>query len=235
MKDLILIRIFSAFCGLLWLGGLSPAALEGQDGAASFEQRVIRPTAPDTAAAPSGESPAPDSPVDATGKNGSMFRMMVGLILVLALIFLCLYLFRRFMPQSKLFCTNRSIQIVARSAINTRQSLCLVRLGKRLLLVGLSPNHMAILDKIDQPEEISLIEGLVSAGQNESISNTFAALFRQESKSYENRSGLESSEDPELLEHRFDQAGQEVHELLDKIKSLKNRSVSPTAASEKLS
>ncbi|MCG3126166.1 MAG: hypothetical protein CHACPFDD_00996 [Phycisphaerae bacterium] len=47
------------------------------------------------------------------------------------------------------------VQILSRTPINARQSLCLVRVGQRIVLVGVSPGQLATLDSIDDPAAVA--------------------------------------------------------------------------------
>jgi len=160
----------------------------------------------------------------------SFWRPFLSLLAVLALIVLCAWLFRRFFPGSQHGRTNSAIEIIARSAISPKQSVCLIRLGRRLLLVGLSPNHMANLSVVDDPEEIALIMGEMEKQMPNSISKTFDRLFHRETQQYDDLPGrteqLLQDGDTEVLEYEQDEPRQwrntrnELSSLLSKVKGL---------------
>jgi flagellar biosynthetic protein FliO len=160
----------------------------------------------------------------------SFWRPFLSLLAVLALIVLCAWLFRRFFPGSQHGRTNSAIEIIARSAISPKQSVCLVRLGRRLLLVGLSPNHMANLSVVNDPEEIALIMGEMEKQMPNSISKTFDKLFHREARQYDDPLGRTEQSlqdgDTEVLEYEQDEPRQwrhtrhELSSLLSKVKGL---------------
>ena len=160
----------------------------------------------------------------------SFWRPFLSLLAVLALIVLCAWLFRRFFPGSQHGRTNSAIEIIARSAISPKQSVCLIRLGRRLLLVGLSPNHMANLSVVDDPEEIALIMGEMEKQMPNSISKTFDRLFHRETQQYDDPFGRTEQAlrdgDTEVLEYEQDEPRQwrhtchELSSLLSKVKGL---------------
>ncbi len=126
------------------------------------------------------------------------------------------------MPGSQRVGRSNAIEILYRSAINPKQSLCLVRLGNKLLLVGLSPNHMSCLVNMDDPEEIAQVLGLLEKDSIHSISNTFGRLFHKESQGYdvdekatEPENSYEASEEGEWRETKS-----ELSELVDKVNGL---------------
>ncbi|MBN1436458.1 MAG: FliO/MopB family protein [Sedimentisphaerales bacterium] len=170
------------------------------------------------AAAPRASSSQPD-----------MGRALLALLLVLAAIIGAAYLLRRFKIGSGGLGGKSGIEILSRSVVNSKQSICLVKCGSRLLFVGISPNHMAVLDRIDDPDEISRLMGMVSSGAAGSISNTFAGLFRRESRQYEQaEEQADFAEPAESVIPETDDWGEakaEVEGLLDKVKGIKKLSV----------
>jgi len=160
-------------------------------------------------------------------KTTSTWWVLTSLLLVLALIVVTAYLLRRFLPGSRRLGRSSAVEILSRSVINPRQSLCLVRLGNKLLLVGLSPNHMSPLASINDPEEIAQISGLLEKDSVNSISNTFGRLFHKESQGYDmdieekiaqpDRSGPEADANEQS---NWREARGELSELLSKVKGL---------------
>jgi flagellar biogenesis protein FliO len=215
--------------------GTGPAALPGSES--------VSPTAPGAAEAPQptaidwekqtlGQRHRRSSPADAADPQPnagslqapSLWRTTFSLLAVLALIGGGAYLFRRFAWPAGKFRSSRGIDVLARSVINPRQTLCLIKFGQRLLLIGVSPNHMAALDTVENPDEIAhILAGLEKEGPH-SISNTFGSLLRREAREYP---GEESPAGPAIeLEYpneqnqQWYQARGELANLLDKVKGL---------------
>ena len=77
------------------------------------------------------------------------------------------------------------IQVVGRATLSPRQSVCLVRTGPRLVLVGLSNGSMSALDVIDDPELTARLCGEAAAGQPDSHSAQFQRCLEVEAGEYD--------------------------------------------------
>lgn len=95
-------------------------------------------------AAPTKGIPVPD-PVAITGLS----QMVIGLVVVLALIFVAAWLFKRFgrMP----FVANGAMRVVGVLSMGTREKLVLVQVGEEQLLVGVAPGQMRTLHVLKKP------------------------------------------------------------------------------------
>jgi flagellar biogenesis protein FliO len=154
----------------------------------------------------------------------SLWRTSLSLLVVLALIGGGAYLFRRFTQGAGRWRNSQGMTVLARSVINPKQTLCLVKFGRRLVLVGVSPNHMASLDTVEDPEEISHILGSLEKEGQHSISNTFDSLIRRETSQYAGEEfPLDNPmEQADLQDHnqQWYYARGELTHLLDKVKGL---------------
>lgn len=79
------------------------------------------------------------------------------------------------------------IEVVARTVLSPRQSLCLVRIGPRLVLLGLTPDAVRTLDVIQDADLTARLLG--QAAQRRADSNTaeFAQCLEREARPYETR------------------------------------------------
>jgi len=152
----------------------------------------------------------------------SMWRTVGALLIVLAVIIGATYLFRRLTLGRQIGGRSQGIELLARSSVNPKQSLCLVKLGRRLLLVGLSPNHMAALETIEDPDEVAQVMGQLEASQSHSVSNSFARLFQREGQSYVGPDPEAAMNDDhvESNSESWRQARGELGSLLSKVKGL---------------
>jgi|GEM_PF-3523831 len=156
----------------------------------------------------------------------SPWKTLVSLLIVLALIVGVTYLFKRFSLNSKRNSMPTGVEILARSNMNPKQSLCLVQLGNRLVLLGQSPNHISSLQTIDDPDEIAQILGQLEQKKTLSITNTFGKLFHREKELYENDENsvmsldIEDDQDQDQPTQPWYQAKGELSSLLDKVKGL---------------
>ena len=156
---------------------------------------------------------------NALSSSPSLFKAFTSLLVVLGLIVVFAYIFKRFALGSNRPGNSGAIEIIARTVVNPKQSLCLVKLGERLLLVGLSPNHIAALTNLDDPEEIVRIMGIVEQDSVHSVSNTFSRLFHREANIYDDHEIDEANESPHSKGH-WNDPGSELASLVDKVKGL---------------
>lgn len=67
------------------------------------------------------------------------------------------------------------VHVLSRTPINARQSLCLVRVGSRVVLVGVSPGQLAALDTIDDPAAVAqLAAHTLGAAKSAAFDNELA-------------------------------------------------------------
>ncbi|MCH9023076.1 MAG: flagellar biosynthetic protein FliO [Planctomycetes bacterium] len=172
------------------------------------------------------KAPANKDPKQKAGPvtAGTIWRTVLSLVLVLVLIVGGSYWLRHFSPRGKALSQSGGIEIIARNHVNPKQSMCLVKVGPRLLLVGLSPNHMASLDVIDDPEEVSQVLGHIETDRPHSISNTFGRLFHRESREFTQEEGDKQEVELDSQEEErkpYFQARGELAGLLNKVKGLR--------------
>ncbi len=164
---------------------------------------------------------------DASDANitASFWQPVMALALVIGLIIAIAFVFKRFVPLTAKINNSGAIEILGRTIVNSRQSLCLVKMGRRLVLVGLSPNHMASIETIDDQDEVARLLGELETGADGSISRTFSNLFRREVLEYDD---ADSEEGVEIDNYKPDvdsagpsvAVGAELNSLLDKVKGL---------------
>jgi flagellar biosynthetic protein FliO len=200
----------------------SPAAPEETDKSAQvvspWENQLLgrRPENADASASNDNQQSQVPSP----------WKTFVSLIVVLALIVGATYLFKRFALNAKRGSTLAGVEILARSNMNPKQSLCLVQLGNRLVLLGQSPNHISTLQTIEDPDEIAQIMGQMEQKKSLSITNTFNKLFHREKDFYQNDESsvfpldIEDNPDQNQPSQQWCQAKGELSSLLDKVKGL---------------
>ena len=111
-------------------------------------------------------SAAETRPVASHGGGAAMdWAQSAGaLLVVVALILALRIMLKRITPKVQAASRGGPVEIVARTGVSPRQQLLLVRLGKRMLLLGATPNSMDTLAEIaDADEAMALFE---AAGRN---------------------------------------------------------------------
>lgn len=92
-------------------------------------------------------------------------QTLLALAIVIALIYACRYVLRRLGKTTRMGGADSGvIEVLTRTGIGARQQLLLVRLGRRLVLVGCWPGGMAGLSEITDPAEINALTSSVEAG-----------------------------------------------------------------------
>lgn len=137
-------------------------------------QRGMSKKAPEAAANPA-----------AGGASVSPGWLRTGLSLggVVALIVVLAYLSRKI----PLACRSRRpgvIEIISRTQLSGKQSLCLVRIGPRMVLIGASGDRLSRLDVIEDPEVTAQIAGLARQSSPESSTHNFSARLNDEAVRY---------------------------------------------------
>lgn len=80
-------------------------------------------------------------------------RMIVSLLIVLSLIAVGIFVLKKFTPY-KGFISNRErpITVLSKVPLGQRKSICLVKIGNEVLIVGLTNTNISLLSKIDADE-----------------------------------------------------------------------------------
>lgn len=77
------------------------------------------------------------------------------------------------------------IEIISRTALSPRQSLCLVRVGQRMVLVGVTPESLRTLDVIPDADAVAALAGEAAADGSADAKRAFRANLERETLSYE--------------------------------------------------
>ena len=152
-----------------------------------FETNQQQPIFPQTKAAsrritpPSGSSK--EKSTDSTDKQkagglGSIWTTLGSLALVVGLILLIAKLFKKNGGLSSGGLPREAIEVLGRQPIDARQSIHLIRLGSRILVVGSAPEGMTTLTEIDDPVEVDYLAGVCQSNQEKSpFTNAFRTFF----------------------------------------------------------
>lgn len=128
------------------------------------EAAARRVTAP---GAVMGTARRPESPVGAWP-----------LLVVLGAIALAAFIARRWLPQTRLGASGGGpIRILARQPVSPKQSLCLVRVGRSVLLVGVSPERIETLTTITDPDAAAELVGAAESQRTGSLSGRFQEML----------------------------------------------------------
>lgn len=107
---------------------------------------------------------------------------LAALALVLVSIGILAWLFKRFAPRSKIS-GGKAIEVISKTYLSSKQSLALVRVGRRAMLIGITPDHINCLATIDEPSEVQEIQKPrdadvgQAAGEFENVLGQASGLF----------------------------------------------------------
>lgn len=110
---------------------------------------------------------------------------MLPLMAVLAVIVVMAIVLKRYTPARRMLGGGGAVEVVARTAISSKQTLVLVKMGPKLILVGVSPERMSTLSVVDDPEQVALLMGEVASARPDSMTRVFAESIAAERKQYD--------------------------------------------------
>jgi len=110
------------------------------------------------------------------------FRLFSSLVLVGGLMAGGLYIYRRWMTRSPLAAKSELIRVVSRNYLGQKESLCVVKIGKDVLLLGVTESQISFLHRWEEGNGIELQSG--DSGFHRQMEST---------KSQLRLSGIESS------------------------------------------
>lgn len=161
-----------------------------------------------------------------TGGQGDgldLKRVAIALALVLGAIYVSNRVWKRLGMPGLGNKASGSLQVVSRLAISPKQQILLIRVGRRLVLVGNSGGQMNPLTEIVDPEETAGIIGQVAVEQHESSTATFNEVLGGEEKQFDPAvhvdvppgEAAQAEDDPSLMTTR-----EELQGLMEKVRGL---------------
>lgn len=132
-----------------------------------------RKLAPRKAAPDRAVKPAAPSPSTTIGTVVSSLAIVLGLFLALV------WCSRRFAPAGTTPLPKEAVELLGRAPLAGRQTMQLVRVGNRLLLVALSSAGAQTLTEITDPVEVEHLAGLCQRGRGDSASASFNRVLSQ--------------------------------------------------------
>jgi flagellar biogenesis protein FliO len=132
---------------------------------------VAKPNQAVRAASPAAEStlvpkrnPAPTAPSplksSLPGRVGTM-SMIWPLLIVAGAIFTFAMMLKKWGPGRRGTIARNGLQVLTRQYLSNKQSLCLIRLGRRVVFLGVTPERISTLAQVDDPEEVASLVGTI--------------------------------------------------------------------------
>lgn len=177
-----------------------------------FEQKPIRRNGVPTSTTMPGRGNA-----GSTNSAWDMGKVPLALGGVLLLIFAMRALGKKMVPGAAGAGSSKAVQVLMRSSVSPRQQLILVRVGRRLVLVGSGGGgEMNSLCEINDPDEVAEVMGQIREDKS-STSKNFTAMFGRAGKAYEEQP---SSDDPVTSPAVTRNSGEDLNGLTERVRRI---------------
>ncbi len=107
----------------------------------------------------------------------TLLRMVLWLGVIIVFIYVSVWLIRKYVPSARGVFGGGPLKIVTKMHVSAKQSIVLVKMGRRFVLVGVTPNSMTPLSEITDPEEAKRLTEDLAAGQDGHGSKSFRAAL----------------------------------------------------------
>lgn len=182
-------------------------------------------------------SPAPQPKQRPTSTTAvDMLDMFWPLSIVLLIVGLCVWGLRKWMPRSVRFGGGDTIRILARKYLSGKQSLCLARIGRRVVLMGITPDRISTLSEITDPEEAAALIAAVERGRPDSFTTTFGRMSDREWADETNGPDTKDSieEETSVSSRNLARTGREMRELVDRVRALSTGRRTPAESASRM-
>lgn len=112
-------------------------------------------------------------------------RVLGALALVLGLIFLMRWGSRFFFPSTAGRRATRAIEVIARAPLSPRQQVMLIRVGRRLIVVGDSGSQMNALCELSDSDEVAALVGQLQDEKLTPSTNAFGGMFGSSRRTFQ--------------------------------------------------
>ena len=174
--------------------------------------------------APTTQSAVAGTSVGGQGDFMDIKRIGLAMLIVLGAIYISNRVWKRLGMPGSLTKASGSLQVVSRLAVSPKQQILLIRVGRRLVLVGNSGTQMNPLTEIVDPEETAGIIGQAAVEREESSVASFNDVLGGEEKQFDPIATnvdvppgeqAPSEDDPSMATTR-----EELQGLMDKVRGL---------------
>lgn len=107
----------------------------------------------------------------------SIFSVLFYVLVICAIFFFVIWIFKRYVPGHKQFFSHPALEVLGRTHLDQRRFVSLIRVGRRVLVVGVTADEITPLTEIDN--EVEVTEILEHARpKTEAGKSLFAKLFQ---------------------------------------------------------
>lgn len=119
----------------------------------------------------------PSSAGPAKGKTAPWVATLGALATVLGVFLVFMWGMKRFQPSSSQVLPSGVIEVLGQAPLSGRQRLCLIRLGRKLVLIATGPDGTEPLSEIEDPAEVDRLVGLCATARGGSSTQVFRQIF----------------------------------------------------------
>lgn len=145
----------------------------------------------------------------------SIFPAVFSVLVVCGLFLAALYLVKKYLPGHRQLFSHPAMEVLGRTHLDQRRYVSLLRVGKRIVVVGVSPDEMRALSEITDEEEITgILE--VARPKTEPGLTLFQRLFQRhvvDAEKDETRAMAQSK--AEEIDEQMSSLRQRVSEIRD--------------------
>lgn len=153
----------------------------------------------------------------------SAFDMLWPLCTVLAIVVFCVFAIRKWMPQAGRLGGSDAIKLLARHHLSSKQSLCLVRVGQRAVLMGVTGERISALSEIADPQEVASLVAAAERGRP----GSFTAMFGKFSTADATNAG-DVEEEMFASSEKLKKTGHDLRGLVQRVRSLSSGTFTST-------
>lgn len=203
---------------------LHAASFAAADGPSDPEQQLLQrgPGRTPSAAARPRTFPADN--------KTSLLHMFWPLCAVLLVVVLSVLAIRKWMPQAARLGGGDTIKVLARHHLSGRQSLCLVRLGRRAVLLGVTNDRISALSQIDDPEEVAALVAAAQRARPGSFTTMLSKFTTADVAPNPDHPADDKTiqEGPLVSSQNLASTGQTIRGLIDRVRALSSQNLTPT-------
>lgn len=138
-----------------------------------------RPLPPRTDSAATTKNASAGAARKTSSAGSGWWTTMGSLVAVIALIVLVAKLVRRHSPAATRALPAEAFRVLGRRSLDFRNAVHLVRLGSRLLVLGVSPEGMRTLAEITDPVEVDYLAGLCTRSEPAATGAGFSRMLER--------------------------------------------------------
>ncbi|MGQ9504043.1 MAG: FliO/MopB family protein [Thermogutta sp.] len=102
-----------------------------------------------------------------------------GLAIVLGTLFLFYWGMKRLGPKTNQIVPSEAVEMLGYAPLSGRQKLCLIRVGRKLILIAVSSDAVEPLTEIEDPVEVDRLVGLCASQRQGSATQVFQQVLSQ--------------------------------------------------------